>query len=131
MKTIAPKKICFVIGMGRSGTTLLSKLLNRHPQVHATPEAVFLIFFLEAYKNKDQFTSEEIKLVFEQIKWFSYTHPWVGWSFDMEAVKNETLDFVNGKKVHYEELCKFIYTRFKVNSMDKSAALWLADKNPS
>jgi hypothetical protein len=127
----APKEICFIIGMGRSGTTLLSTLINRHSQIHATPEAVFLIFFLNAYKNKTYFTEEEIELMFEQIKWFSYTHPWAGWNFDAEEVKQKTKDFVKAKTVTYTELCNFIYTNFKVNGMDKSEAVLLADKNPS
>ncbi len=127
----APKEICFIIGMGRSGTTLLSKLLNQHPQIHATPETVFLIFFLNAYKNKTKFTEAEIDLIFEQIQWFSYTHPWAGWTFDIDEVKQKTKDFVKGKTVAYTELCNFIYSNFKVIGLNKEGAIMLADKNPS
>lgn len=127
----APKEICFIIGMGRSGTTLLTTLLNRHPQIHATPEAVFMIFFLNAYKDKKDFSEHDIELMFEQIKWFSYTHPWAGWSFDEADAKKKTIDFIKDKTITYTALCNFIYSQFKVNGMDKSQAVLLADKNPS
>lgn len=126
-----PKEICFVIGMGRSGTTLLSKLLNQHPQVHATPEAVFLIFFLNAWKNKTSFSKADVDLLFEQIKWFSYTHPWAGWDLDLEKAKQETAELVKKGPISYPELCKFVYGHFKVNGADKTDAFMLADKNPS
>ncbi len=125
------KEICFIIGMGRSGTTLLSKLLNRHPEIHCTPEAVFLIFFLHTWRNKKRFSKEDIDLVFDQIKWFSYTHPWAGWNFDVEKTKKQTQDFVKDNIVTYPELCKFICSHFEVIGQDKSKAKVIVDKNPS
>ena len=32
-------KICFVIGLGRSGTNLLGNILNSHPEIYCDPEA--------------------------------------------------------------------------------------------
>ena len=61
------KDIHFIIGIGRSGTTLLSQLLNNHKEIQALPEANFLVFFLNQFQNKKQFTINDINLLFEQI----------------------------------------------------------------
>lgn len=44
------KQLHFIVGIGRSGTTILSKLLNKFTDVHCMPEANFLVFF---YINLD------------------------------------------------------------------------------
>ncbi len=125
------KEISFIIGMGRSGTTLLSALLNQHPEVHATPEAVFLIFFLDAWKNKTRYSENDIDMIFEQIQYFAYTHPFFGWTFDEKEMKRSMKEFVKDRDVTFHALCSFIYEGFKVDNMDKSGARILADKNPS
>jgi hypothetical protein len=35
----------YILGIGRSGTTLLVNIFNRHTNVLATPESVFTQFF--------------------------------------------------------------------------------------
>lgn len=36
----------FIVGIGRSGTTLLMSMLNAHPKLQATPEVNFFVFFI-------------------------------------------------------------------------------------
>ena len=38
------KSPIFVIGMGRSGTTLLRQMLSAHPRIHNTHEAFFYAY---------------------------------------------------------------------------------------
>lgn len=126
-----PAEICFVIGMGRSGTTLLAKLLNQHPKIHGLPEAVFMIFFMHAWKNRKEFNEKDIDLMFEQIKWFSGSHPMAGWKFDETTAKKETLNYIKQHNPGYTELCKFIAYCIKPEKQNKDQAIMLADKNPS
>jgi len=126
------KKLYFIIGIGRSGTTLLTSLLNNHPQIHALPEANFWLFFLHAFKNKKEFTEADINLIFEQIELYKLSHPILGWSFDTSATKQLALEYVrSGKNVNYQQLCILICENFKVVEYDKSQAKVILDKNPS
>ena len=57
------EKSFFIIGRGRSGTTLLSKLLNEHKQIHIPPESFFILNLLEKYKNKPLKKNEIVNFV--------------------------------------------------------------------
>lgn len=120
------------MGIGRSGTTLLTKLLNNHPAIHCLPEANFLVFCLHSYKDKTHFTEQDLDVIFGQIETYSLTHPWIGWDFDPVQVKQEMLGMLGlNKPITYEQLCKAIYAHFKVTGENKSGAKILLDKNPS
>lgn len=125
------KQLNFIIGIGRSGTTILNKILNSHPAIHSLPEANFLVFFLHDYKDIKKFNQKHIELIFEQIQLFSLSHPWVGWEFNLQTTKAKLLNLVNKGELSYEELCKIVYSDFKVFGMDKSSSSILVDKNPS
>src|ERR1043165_2002834 len=125
------KQICFIIGIGSSGTTILNKLLNDHPELHCLPEANFLLFFLHGYKNVKQFSPVQIGHIFEQIGIFSRSHPWIGWHFEPEKTKEKILAQLDEKKeLSYADLCRIIYSDFRVSGFDKSEARILIDKNP-
>jgi len=125
------KQLHFIIGIGRSGTTILNKILNSHPSIHSLPEANFLVFFLNGFKDVTQFTPEHIELIFEQISIFSLSQPLVGYEFDINASKSKLVDIVCKTTLSYEQLCKTIYSEFKVSGNDKTSATILVDKNPS
>ncbi len=126
------KKLHFIIGIGRSGTTILTKLLNKYKNVHCLPEANFLVFFLYHYKNKTTFTATDINLLFEEIELYRLSHPWVGWDFNVQEAKKEIHNLISkNSSITYQELCKLIYEKIKVVGADKSNAEMLIDKNPS
>lgn len=127
----ANKQLHFIIGIGRSGTTILNKILNSHPAIHALPEANFLLFFLSDYKNVTRFKKEHIELMFQQIGIFALSHPLVGWELDMAKSKEKMIRLVEEKEMSYAALCKSIYSEIKVSGKDKSNATMLIDKNPA
>ncbi len=53
-------KLVFVIGIGRSGTTLLTNILNEHSGVIAPPEQNFLLPFLNRFNGKDHLSDRDI-----------------------------------------------------------------------
>ncbi len=126
------QKLHFIIGIGRSGTTILTKLLNKYKDVHCLPEANFLVFFLQKFKGKKTFSKSEITQIFEEIDLYALSHPWVGWEFNLQQTKNDILDIVSiNNTITYPNLCKAIYEKFYVTGFDKSKAKILIDKNPS
>lgn len=125
-------KINFILGVERSGTSILNKKLNEYRQIHCLPEVNFLLFFLSTYKHLNKFTNDDINILFSQIELYASSHPWIGWSFNITEVKNKILQplFLNSIK-SYEELCKVIFKEFNVVGADKKNASILIDKNPS
>ncbi|MBK6985222.1 MAG: sulfotransferase [Bacteroidetes bacterium] len=122
----------FIIGIGRSGTTILTKLLNTYKDIHCMPEANFLVFFLKKFSDKNIFTKKDIEQIFEEIKLYSYSHPWVGWNFDPEEAKSNVLKALQlNSELKFPELIKLIYKQFNVDGTDKTSANIIIDKNPS
>lgn len=124
-------KMHFILGIGRSGTSLLSSLLDTHPNLKCTPEAVFLVFFLQKYKNQN-ITLDQFKLMLEHIKIYGISHPWVGWKFDELAAINE---FNNLRKecafLAYSSCCELLYRNFKNQKTLQKTNPIIIDKNPS
>ncbi len=126
------KQLHFIVGIGRSGTTILSKLLNKYADVHCMPEANFLVFFLHKFRHKTHFSETDIQLVFEEIELYTLTHPLVGWDFNIKEVKASIIEQVAiSKEITYTDLCILIYKNFKVQGINKNKAQLLIDKNPS
>lgn len=125
------KQLHFIVGIGRSGTTLLTNILNKHQALHCLPEANFLVFFLQHFRQQKGFSEADIELIFRQIHIYAYSHPFVGWEFDEDRAKAEIIALCKSTPtLSYLDLCKHIYERFKVNGEDKSQASVLIDKNP-
>jgi hypothetical protein len=55
--------IIFVVGMPRSGTTLLNYILHAHSEITITPETHFFDKFFNKYKNLNSFTIKESKTI--------------------------------------------------------------------
>ncbi len=122
----------FIIGIGRSGTTLLSKLLNKYKDIHCLPEANFLVFFLYHFKTKTSFSKKDIDQLFKEIDLYALSHPWAGWELDIQETKKYiSTALSNRDSITYQELCKLIYKRFEVVGTNKTQAKLLIDKNPS
>ncbi len=123
--------IHFILGIGRSGTSLLSSLLDTHPHLKCTPEAVFLVFFLHKYKNQN-ISLEQFNLMLEHIKIYGTSHPWVGWKFDENAALSE---FTNLKKegefLSFKTCCEILYRNFKNQLGLLKTNPSIIDKNPS
>lgn len=125
------KELHFIIGIGRSGTTIMNKVLNDHPQIHCLPEATFLAFFLHEFQNKTTYSSDDIDLILDQINIYSKTHPWVGWKFDRVETRKKLIHKISEGDISYEEICKLIYEQFEVEGIPKDMSSILLDKNPS
>ena len=48
-----PQRPIFVVGVGRSGTTLLSAILDTHPDIAIGPESHYLTYWIRAYRHLD------------------------------------------------------------------------------
>lgn len=122
----------FIVGIGRSGTTILTKLLNEYKEIHCVPEANFLLFFLYKFKHKKHFSEDDLNMIFDQIGIYYQSNPWIGWDFDYVSIKQTIQNkLLTNKTIEYQELCTLIYANFKLKQINKEAANLIIDKNPS
>ncbi|MES2515230.1 MAG: sulfotransferase [Bacteroidota bacterium] len=75
----------FIVGIGRSGTTLLMSMLNAHPSIQSTPEVNFYVFFYNAWKNKTTFVESDFEKVERYVQIFKRRKHSSGfdWSMDL------------------------------------------------
>lgn len=118
----------YILGMGRSGTSLLMSLIGSHPQIHSTPENYFSVFFANAFLHKTYFTPKDIALIHRFNLAFEKLQPYVGFRYDLS---NHSDLLKNGFHGTYFELCKQIYRQFQHETLDKSEAKIVLDKNPA
>lgn len=67
----------FILGVGRSGTTLLRAIMNAHRQVAVAPEAKFVADMLKItrrYQNKNTFDSQKFVADLSRSEYFAYWH---------------------------------------------------------
>ena len=121
-------KTNYIIGIGRSGTSLLMSLLGSHPTIHATPENYFSIFFSNAFQNKTVFSPQDIRLIHRFNIAFGKLQPYVAFNYVLDE-SNDLLK--NGFKGTYLELCNEIYLSFQHTSLQNEVVSTIIDKNPS
>lgn len=51
VKDVLDKKILFIGGVGRSGTTLMRSIMDTHSSINCGPESPFLSYFISLYQN--------------------------------------------------------------------------------
>ncbi|MEM6253217.1 MAG: sulfotransferase [Cyanobacteria bacterium P01_D01_bin.156] len=89
MTTPGPSPI-FIVGMPRSGTTLLTTILSGHPRIAISPETHFLTYWVPKYSHLDLSKIHDFETFWQalsQSKRFSY--------FDIDS--NKTLEAILAK----------------------------------
>jgi len=112
-----------IIGIGRSGTTLLQSLLNAHPDIWAGPEDYFIPFFYRQWKNKTTFTATDLKYMEAFHKAFEKLQPYVGFTFDTAA-------FLQSKPEDFNGIIKNTYDSFVDELNPEKKATLYVNKNP-
>lgn len=118
----------YIIGIGRSGTTLFSKLLNQHKNCLVTLETDFVIFFYHSFKNNTSFSNADYKLVVDYFELFFKLNPTVEPYFQN---LNLFQDLCSANITSYQELINFIYLRFNFLQKPLQDIKVIIDKKPS
>lgn len=121
-------EVNYIIGIGRSGTTLLTSILGAHPAINTVPENYFVTFFYNSFKNKTCFKTSDLMLIHEFNLLFNRLQPYIG--YDYTLTKED--DFLQQSFIgSYHELCKHFYNFFKHKTNNSVNAPIIIDKNPS
>ncbi len=123
--TSGSPQIAFIVGMGRSGTTLLTNMLNSNPEVIASPENEFIIHSYRTFYNKD---FNDVEVVDSYIDMFNHNFNRVIsiWK-PGDELKNDILQL---KDKSFENVCKLSYLNYPFSQKDKKNVSWVIDKNP-
>lgn len=111
----------FIIGNPRSGTTLLRLMLNRHSKMSVPPEAGFLVWLYDAYKD---FNYNETN-VDHFLELLSKTTKIEHWNLDFNVLRKF---IVSEKPENFSELIDCVYTYYSTYNLSKSVEIY-GDKN--
>lgn len=117
-------QIHFIIGRGRSGTTLLSSILNKYEEVLATHENQFMLVFHKKFSKKKKWHKTDIDYILNNL-WIKQNMMSLLWKIDMEKLKKTLYHFL--PLMNYNRLCKIIYCAH--NNFSQTNTI-IIDKNP-
>ncbi len=117
------KRMLFIVGRGRSGTTLLQTILNTHPKISVAEEGQFMMLLKGRY-SKGSWNKERIKAFYDDL-WLERRLE--NWSLNKEQLIELLLSF--GNEASYSDLCATVYAN-NAMTQEKDDDAWLGDKNP-
>lgn len=120
-------KIHFILGSGRSGTTLLFHILNNHKNCVSSPEFKHLLFFYEKYHNMTEVTVDLIK----DVEYYGSIMKQADDMSDYYDYSNSKFNISLGERINYFEFCKRVYFIFANNKADTNQITTIIDKNPN
>lgn len=127
LSTLDSIQIHFIVGPGRTGTTLLVALLNECPDCISTPEIHHFVYFYKKYKNIKAVSSDMIADYKAYLELFfdHKNNPLIG------PPDHELIDALHiGQPITYARLTKLIYLGlFGRKGIDQKIR-FIIDKNP-
>ncbi|OQY44427.1 MAG: hypothetical protein B6242_12710 [Anaerolineaceae bacterium 4572_78] len=112
----------FIVGRGRSGTTLFSMMLEMHPELCVATESLFLVSLYNKY-SKGKWSKKRIDSFFEDI----WRESWMeDWNLDKPVLKEKLLAL--GDSATFSQLCDIIYREYACQR-NKPTAL-IGQKDP-
>ena len=122
---VAAIPMFFIIGKGRSGTTLLQTLLDANPSVLIPVESRFIIHLKSKYAGVRRWNEKKI------LAFYNDLHTEVKflllWQVDGEKLKRDLLALKD--KATFAMLCKVVYLNY-ISAFEKQDIKLLGDKNP-
>jgi hypothetical protein len=115
----------YIMGVPRSGTSLLRTLFDAHPNVVIPMECMVIKDLYGKYKNITHWDSNKISKLYKDL---SGLYQIDNWTIDKEKVKTDLLRCEGANS--FQDLIKVVYLNY-VSFFRKSDILYIGDKNPS
>lgn len=112
----------FIVGRGRSGTSLLQTILNTHHRIAVAPEAQFIMFLQKKYQRK--ILTPDVRKAFLKDLWQEKRLQ--NWNLDTYELEKSIIKL---EKPSYAEICKEVYKAYGI-SKGKFNLKVVGDKNP-
>lgn len=121
---VSQLNIFFIVGRGRSGTTVLQSLLDTHPDLLVAPEALFIMNLYKKYAKVEEWDEEKLLSFYDEL-WLEKRLE--DWQLDRARLKQDLL--ACGSATSFADLCKMIYANYAA-VRGKDDVVLLGDKNP-
>lgn len=121
----ASERMFFIVGRGRSGTTLLSQLLDRHPGVCVAPEALFVMSLLKRYRA----AAWDRKTVARFVRDLWLEERMTRWRVDAERLEARLRELLLSGEAGYAAVCAAVYAE-EARARGGEGTVLLGDKNP-
>lgn len=118
--------IVFIIGRGRSGTTLLQTIMDAHPSIITANESPFIINLKQKYSKVNQWSSEKIDEFIIDLykdKQFAFL-----WNIDQTILRSK-INLYDITQLNFSTLCKLVYLTIP-SPFPKNKISLIVDKNP-
>jgi hypothetical protein len=110
--------------MGRSGTTMLTSMLNMHEEIVATPENEFILFSHSSYKNKN-FDQPSTVRSFSKIFDYNFNNVINIWKPD--NIEKRIAGLIHKS---FANVCKQVYLDYPLAHDKTNDVKYIVDKNP-
>lgn len=125
LEEVREMPLFFIVGMGRSGTTMLRTVLDANPNIAVTPESKLIIHLRRKYQNVTRWDPAIIhrlvKDLYTDIKFYY-------WNIPPKEIEDLLLSY-SPKELSFPIICKLIYLSYK-SQFPKEKILLIGDKNP-
>lgn len=119
----------FIIGIGRSGTTLINQILNANPHCLSTPETKFVMTFYSKYAHQIAINPDEL---FQDIRTYYHTlrkdKQIDIWKLNYTQLQQQLQQY---KPLNYANACRIFLLNMHYLERSNDQVCCIADKNPS
>lgn len=123
--TARPVPLFFIIGMPRSGTTLLRIMCNHHPSIISPPESRFMLSLRKKFQHKS-LEPHDVATILDYLK--ADRKITGAWKLNYPLLEQELHTCIKTGG-NFEALCQTIYLH-RLHIHPKQQVLWIGDKNP-
>ena len=116
-------KVHYIVGIGRSGSTLLTTILNSHSQIKGIPEIRIIVYFLNLYNKKRKIDDEFISYIQEYLEEYQSIRPSNVVNLHSEKIETPKKD------TRFLEYSKEVFSYFDINGVNGKKEIYI-DKNP-
>lgn len=125
LKAVPDIPMLFIVGKGRSGTTLLQTLLDAHPNIILPLESRFVIHLKSKYEKVRYWDEKQLLSFYNDL--FTDLKFSTLWTVDKEKLKTELLALKG--QTDFSTICKVVYLNFE-SLFPKNEIRFIGDKNP-
>jgi hypothetical protein len=113
----------FIVGRGRSGTTLLARMLSQHPDIVVAPEAMFALNLQRTYGSRS-WSRRRVRAFCRDLLRDERMRDW---SLDIERLAQRLRERM--ESLTYSRVCLEVYRAYAEQARGRTPK-WVGDKNP-